>query len=80
MRPASGQGLGGRNRLCGGKWNTVTKVAAILVICHLLSVIIFSAQSTAAGGSMVLFPLAKIWQGSTTPKQVDLSLNAARPA
>ena len=80
MRPASGQGLGGRSRLCGSNWNTITKVAAILVIGHLLSVIIFSAQSTAVGGPMVLFPLAKIWQGSTKTKQVDLSPDTACPA
>ena len=33
-----------------------------LVICHLLSVVITSAQSTAAGGPLILFPLALLWQ------------------
>lgn len=38
-------------------------VAGILVVCHLLSVVIISAQSTAAGGPLILFPLSLLWKG-----------------
>ena len=69
MRPGSAQAPGGRHRFAGGKWNTIARVAAVLVICHLLSVIIMSAQSTAPGGPLVLFPLASLWRQSHGSKQ-----------
>lgn len=58
MRPNAsgpiGRGLWGR---CG----LTAKVVGGILLLHLLAVIALSAQSTAAGGPLVLFPLAKLW-------------------
>jgi hypothetical protein len=75
MRPASGQGIGGKLRGSASNWNTVAKVAALLVVCHILAVVILSAQSTAAGGPLVLFPLASLWQDGGDRGQVSQNLN-----
>ena len=73
MRPGSGQSTVGKPRLGTSNWNVLAKIAAVVVICHLLSVIIFSAQSTAAGGPLILFPIATLWQQNVRLKQASMS-------
>ena len=55
-------GFTGRSRSSYSRFKIVVAVIGGLVICHLLSVVITSAQSTAAGGPLILFPLALLWQ------------------
>lgn len=73
MRLGSGVGTGGRSRLWVSNWNVALKIAAAVVICHLLSVIAFSAQSTAAGGPLILFPLAILWRNDHNSTQATTS-------
>ena len=66
MRPGSGSG----QRSLWGYFNVVAKVFAVLLVFHLLAVIILSAQSTAAGGPLILFPLASVWRSYESAYQV----------
>lgn len=71
-------GSNGRQRGSWSKFTLGALIAGVLLICHLLSVVIVSAQSTAAGGPLVLFPLALIWQGglnSLRPHPFELDLD-----
>ena len=72
MRLGAGQGVGSRLRgsTTAIRWNAVAKVVALVVVCHILAVVVLSAQSTAAGGPLVLFPLAALWRRTEGREQV----------
>ena len=56
----------GRNRSSHSKFKLIAAVVGVFLVCHLLSVVITSAQSTAAGGPLILFPLALLWKNNTS--------------